>query len=182
MIDAAKYRAIDKLKDGTPVVVRAIQPEDKDRILDAFQGLDRDSVYTRFFAYKKELTDSDLSRITGVDFENVVALVVIIQHKDGERLIGGGRYYREAEHNNAEIAFMIVDAYHGCGGASLILRHLTSIARAQGIRHFEAEVLARNGGMLAVFNRSGLPMKIKNEGLTVHVTLSLAHPERRDVS
>ena len=24
MIDAAKYRAIDKLKDGTPVVVRAI--------------------------------------------------------------------------------------------------------------------------------------------------------------
>ena len=58
MIDAAKYRAIDKLKDGTPVVVRAIRPEDKDRILDAFQGLDRDSVYTRFFAYKKELTDS----------------------------------------------------------------------------------------------------------------------------
>ena len=39
MIDAAKYRAIDKLKDGTPVVVRAIRPEDKDRILDAFQGL-----------------------------------------------------------------------------------------------------------------------------------------------
>jgi hypothetical protein len=36
--------------------------------------------------------------------------------------------------------------------------------------------------MLAVFARSGLPMKIKNEGLTVHVTLSLAHHERRDVS
>ena len=42
MIDVSKYSAADKLKDGTPVVVRAIRRDDSGAILEAFQGLDRD--------------------------------------------------------------------------------------------------------------------------------------------
>ena len=171
MIDVSKYSAADKLKDGTPVVVRAIRRDDSGAILEAFQGLDRDSIYTRFFAYKRELTDTDLSRITDIDFNNVVALVAIIPQNG--QLIGGGRYYRDTAHNSAELAFMTDDAYHGRGLASLILRRLVAIAREQGVERFEADVLARNAGMLTVFNRSGLPMQIENDGATIHVSLSL---------
>jgi len=88
-------------------------------------------------------------------------------------LVGGGRYYRDAAHNSAELAFMTDDAYHGRGIASLILRRLVAIAREQGVERFEADVLARNAGMLTVFNRSGLPMQIENDGATIHVSLSL---------
>ena len=30
----------DKLKDGTPVVIRAVQPDDKEKINEAFKHLD----------------------------------------------------------------------------------------------------------------------------------------------
>ncbi|MEN8751207.1 MAG: hypothetical protein AB1Z18_00390, partial [Desulfobacterales bacterium] len=60
------------------------------------------------------------------------------------------------------------------GIASHLLRHLGHIAQAKGVSQFEAEVLPENKAMLTVFSRSGLPMKKKPEGGTMHVTLSLA--------
>ena len=54
-----------------------------------------------------------------------------------------------------------------------MLKHLAAIARARGIAAFDADVLAENAPMLAVFARSGLSMRKRREGGTVHVTLSL---------
>jgi hypothetical protein len=41
---------------------------------------------------------------------------------------------------------------------------------------FEADVLAENQAMLAVFTRSGLPIKKSLEEGAIHVTLSLSLP------
>ncbi len=60
---------------------------------------------------------------------------------------------------SAEIAFTVEEDYQGQGIASSILRHLIHIAREKGVSRFEADVLAENIAMLAVFARSGLPMK-----------------------
>ena len=60
---------IEKLKDGTVVTIRAIRPDDKDRIVDAFKNLEAESVYTRFFRHKSTLTDGELKAVTEVDFE-----------------------------------------------------------------------------------------------------------------
>jgi RimJ/RimL family protein N-acetyltransferase len=68
---------------------------------------------------------------------------------------------------------MTDDAYHNRGIASLVLQHLIRIGREEGISAFEADVLAENPAMLAVFRRSGLPMKKRVEGNVVHVMLSL---------
>ena len=60
MIDTRSYAAFDTLKDGTAVAVRAIRADDREAIADAFGALDREAIYTRFFTYKKELTDTEL--------------------------------------------------------------------------------------------------------------------------
>ena len=57
--------------------------------------------------------------------------------------------------------------------AGRLLRRLADIAREKGIAAFEAEVLAENKSMLAVFARSGLPMEKHRDGGTVHLTLLL---------
>ena len=44
----------------------------------AFLDLERDTVYTRFFGYKTDVSDAELGRITGADFEQVVALLVTV--------------------------------------------------------------------------------------------------------
>ena len=49
MIDAQSYIAAHTLKDGTPVTIRAIGKDDRSDLLTAFENLDPESVYTRFF-------------------------------------------------------------------------------------------------------------------------------------
>jgi RimJ/RimL family protein N-acetyltransferase len=53
------------------------------------------------------------------------------------------------------------------------LKHLTEIALVNGLRRFEAEVLAENQPMLAVFRRSGLPTRTRREGTTLLITIEL---------
>ena len=91
-------------------------------------------------------------------------------------MIGSGRFVGtggSGAARRAEIAFVVEEDYHGLGIAGRLLRHLAEIAREQGIAAFEADVLAENKAMLAVFARCGLPMAKRRDGDTVHVTLSL---------
>jgi RimJ/RimL family protein N-acetyltransferase len=67
----------------------------------------------------------------------------------------------------------VEEDYHGQGIASRILGHLVRIAREKGVSQFEADVLPGNKAMLAVFARSGLPMKKNLEADAFHVSLSL---------
>jgi RimJ/RimL family protein N-acetyltransferase len=177
MTDTQNYEITDKLKDGTVVSIRAIRPDDRDRILEAFKKLERESIYTRFFRFKNHLTEEELKTATEVDFEKTVALVVTIPADGGdETIIGAGRYVLYDPSNalrSAEIAFTVEEDFQGRGIASRILRHLIHIAQQKRVSQFEAEVLPENRSMLAVFARSGLPMKQSFQDGTMHITLSL---------
>jgi GNAT superfamily N-acetyltransferase len=180
--DLKNYHAEERLKNGQPVTIRAIRPEDKERIHRAFHNLEKESIYTRLFTYKTDLTEGDLKRITEIDFEREVGLVVTLGSGDEEIIIGSGRYFvlggKEGE-RHAEVAFMVEEDYQGQGMARLIMRHLAAIARSRGIAFFDAEVLPENKAMLAAFARSGLPMTQHYSGDVVHVTLSLGDETRR---
>jgi RimJ/RimL family protein N-acetyltransferase len=176
VIDAQTYQAAATLRDGTDVTVRAIRPDDWRAVLTGFQELDPEAVYTRFFAWKKNLTDDELRQITEVDFDRVVALVATAASSGEPQLIGGGRYAINDEKDapdSAEIAFITNDAYRGRGVASLLLAHLVRIARERDLSRFDAQVLPQNQAMLSVFRSSGLPMMTALDGNVVHVALSL---------
>lgn len=176
MIDAATFDENEKLKNGTVVKVRAVRADDKHRIVEAFRNLEPESIYTRYFQHKKGLSDAELKGATEVDFDNVVALAVTVGEGEEETIIAGARYicYGDAgEPRRAEVAFTVEEDYHRQGIASRLLRHLAAIGREKGVSLFEAEVLAGNKGMLAVFSRSGLPMSKSFESGTVHITLDL---------
>lgn len=175
MLDLRNFATIEQLKDGTSVTVRAIRTDDKGRIIAAFRELEPETIYTRYFQHKNELTHEELERATEVDFEREVALVVTIGQGKGETIIGGARYivYEVGAARNAEIAFTVEEDYQGQGIASSLLRHLIQIARTKGVARLEAEVLPGNRSMLAVFSRFGLPMKMERLDDVVHVALTL---------
>lgn len=178
MIDPANYNETETLKKGSTVRIRSIRPDDKDRLSEAFGNLEAESIYTRFFHHKKKLTDEELKEATEIDFENVVALVVTTGSGENEVIIGGGRYAAfetTGKRRSAEVAFTVEEDYQGQGIASRLLQHLVRIAREKGVSQFEAEVLPENKAMIAVFERSGLPIKNRLEGGAVHVTLSLTN-------
>jgi len=167
------------LRNGVPVSVRPLRPDDRERIAKAFGKLDRESIYTRVFSYKGQLSEAELDRIVNVDPRREVALVVTTGVGDDEAIIASARYFEgepRAGGRTAEVAFLVEEDYQGLGIAGRLLSALARIAAANGIERLEAEVLAENKPMLAVFARSGLPMSRCPEGGVVHLTLSLGSP------
>ena len=175
MIDACDYRSDETLRDGTPITIRAVRADDRDRIAQAFAALDRESIYTRFFTNKPALSDAELARLDAMDFVNEVMLVATIMRSGAEIVIGSARYIADPSvaGRAAEIAFTVEEDYQGRGVAGRLLKHLVAIARELRIARFDADVLARNKPMRAVFARCGLPMHETRDGDVVHVTLDL---------
>ena len=164
MMDPATYDESATLKSGLKIRIRAVRPDDKARILEAFMNLEAESIYTRFFTIKKTLSDDELKAITEVDFEHVVALVATIGQEGNETIIGAGRYaaFKTPDDQiGAEVSFTVEEDYQGLGLAGRLMQDLTFIARAKGVSQFFAEVLTQNQAMLRVFSRSGLPMQKK---------------------
>jgi RimJ/RimL family protein N-acetyltransferase len=172
VIDPRDYVVAETLKGSLAVTVRALREDDRERIATAVRGLDRESIYFRFFSYRSELTAEGLDRIMKFDPELEVALLVTTGEGDEETVIGSGRYVLTGP-GVAEVAFMVEEDYHGRGIASRLLRHLAIVARDHGIATFEADVLAENKAMRGVFARTGWSIQSRREGGTVHITLAL---------
>ncbi|HXX86014.1 MAG TPA: GNAT family N-acetyltransferase [Casimicrobiaceae bacterium] len=176
MTGAEDFVCTDTLRNGLVVAIRTLRPDDRERVAAAVKGLARESVYTRLFSYRKELTEAGLTRIMTVDPTREVALLVTAGSGSQEVAIASGRFVASTAAGaarTAEVAFVVEEDYQGLGIAGRLLKHLANIARERGITAFEAEVLAENKSMLAVFARSGLPIQKRREGGVVHVNLSL---------
>ena len=168
-----EYSAIEALRDGCRVEIRALRPDDRADLIAAV-GLTSDrSLYRRFFGLKRSFTDQEVAFFVNIDFVNHVALVALID-EDGRSVIAGGGRYIVVQPGQAEIAFVVVDEYQGRGIGRALMRHLTSIASAAGLRTFIAEVLPENTAMLQLFKTSGLPLSTRRDGQVVHVTIWLS--------
>jgi GNAT superfamily N-acetyltransferase len=174
MAGSRDFVATETLKNGVAVTIRALRVDDRARVAAAVRQLDAESVYSRLFTQRRELTETGLTRIMSVDPEREVALVVTAGAD--ERIVASARYVvtaAGASGRTAEVAFLVAKDHQGLGLAGRLLAHLTNLAREDDIAAFEADVLAGNGPMLAVFARSGLPMRQQRDGGVVHLTLAL---------
>lgn len=171
MKDASKFREEVTLRDGTPVIFRAVRGDDKARIREAFRQLEAETIYTRFFSKRTDVTDQELSEGVDVDFARNVTLVVTLS--GDETVIGAGRYIGIGDSPEAEVAFTVEEDYHGQGVASRLLAILAQIGRSNGLERFHAEVLPRNTGMLRVFERSGLAVTRQRDDDTLRITIEL---------
>ena len=66
--DDSRFEHAATLRDGRTVTIRVMRPDDRDKLVAAFAKLERESVYSRFFSYLKELPQRPLERIDRIDF------------------------------------------------------------------------------------------------------------------
>ena len=167
MADPRDFTCSETLRNGLAVTIRHLRADDRERIANAVRQLDRESIYTRLFSYRNELTEAGLDRIMRVVPGQEVALVVTAGAGDDEIVIGSGRYIvtnpdaRRAHRGGG------VRRRGGLPGP----RHRQPAAAAfransarAGIVAFEADVLAENKSMIKVFARAGLPAQAKRRG------------------
>ena len=176
-----------QLRNGAPATVRAIRPDDRERLQAAFLALDPESVYLRYFSYKPELSEADLDRLCNPDFRERVVLVVTQPADSGEIIVGSGGYVRHPAPDGApaaEVAFAVEEDVQGQGISSQLLAVLARMARADSIERFDAEVLSRNTAMLQVFGHSGLTMSQEppDDDGVIRLSLSLGSATPPDAS
>ena len=86
---------------------------------------------------------------------------------------GVGRFIAKTNRSSAEVAFVVDECYQGLGIATLLLQHLTTIARMLEFREFTADVLQENEQMLRVFRNSGLAMQTRTSDGICKIWLSV---------
>jgi len=173
MLEPAKYSAIDRLRDGRSVEIRALTPRDEVGLLAAIERTSAQSLYRRFFGAKRDFSEKERAFFLNVDFINHVALVAVVEAENRAVIVAGGRYV-VLRPGVAEVAFVVVDDFQRQGIGAVLLRHLAAIARAAGLKELVAEVLPDNIPMLKVFEKSGLKLLTKREPGVVHVALQLS--------
>lgn len=173
MPGVADYSVAEHLRDGRPIEIRALRPDDRDEMLAAIGRTSTQSLRRRFFAPKKGFSEQEIAFFLNIDFENHVALVAQIDEDRYPAIAGGGRYI-VVRPGQAEIAFVVVDAYQGQGIGTLLMRHLALLARDAGVKELIAEVLPENAAMLKVFKKFGFRLGSKRDPQIVHLALQLA--------
>jgi RimJ/RimL family protein N-acetyltransferase len=173
MSGAADYSVVEHLGDGRPVEIRALRPDDRDDMLAAIGRTGTQSLRRRFFVPKRGFSEQEMAFFLNIDFENHVALVAQID-EDGRPAIAGGGRYIVIRPGQAEIAFVVVDAYQGQGIGTILMRHLAILARDAGLKELIAEVLPENTAMLKVFKKFGFRSGSKREAQVMHLAMQLA--------
>ena len=141
------YRETLALRDGTPVVLRAIQPDDKAMLQSGLAQLSPESRYLRFFSDKSRLSSDELEYLTEVDGSTHLAIVAL--HAQTGAGLGVARYVCIDE-GAAEPAIVVTDAYQNRGLGTLLLRRLSAAALERGVERFVAEFLDRNDRVRAM--------------------------------
>ncbi|WP_454624864.1 N-acetyltransferase family protein [Bradyrhizobium cenepequi] len=173
MPETATYTACERLRDGSQVEIRALQPEDEADMLAAVGRTSAQSLQRRFFVMKRGFSENERAFFMNIDFSNHVALVALAQEDGRTVIVGGGRYI-VFEAGRAEMAFVVVDAWQGRGIGSILMRHLVEIAGNAGLQELIAEVLPENKAMLKVFAKFGFKPASRRDPQTVHLVLKLA--------
>jgi RimJ/RimL family protein N-acetyltransferase len=172
MPEVAKYSAIEFLRDGRRIEIRALRPEDQADLLAAIDRASAQSRYRRFFGAKRDFSEKEVAFFLNIDFTNHVALVAVAEESGRAVIVAGGRYV-VGPPGIAEVAFVVIDEYQGQGIGAALLRHLALLAHSAGLKEFTAEVLPNNIPMLKVFEKSGFKCRTERESGAMHVALQL---------
>ncbi len=123
------------LRDGTPITVRPIRPDDKDRLQAAVPHISAENLYRRFFMPVVQLSEQQLRFLTEVDQVHHIAWLAVARDEPGQPLVGVARCVEfEEEPHVSESAILVVDAYQKRGAGVLLLAVLSIAAAHQGIQ------------------------------------------------
>ena len=155
------------LRDGTPVLLRPVTPEDEGLIIRAFEKLSVHSRYYRFWSRLNEMPATLAKRLA--DDDNGRHIVWAAQHPDSplEPGLGAASIWQSAsDPQEAEISFTIADEAQHRGVGTLLLAVLWLAAEERGIHRFLAHALADNYAVKDWFLALGASVELSGSQLS----------------
>ncbi len=173
--NAASLGETIRLRAGEEIHIRAIQPDDVERLQEFHSRLSSDTIIMRYFRVAPVLHTRDARRLTHLDYDRRMALVATIGDGKDERIIAVVRYepVTEAE---GELAFVVEDGWQGKGISTNVLARLLRYARQHGYTAMSAVTMASNVRMRDVLTHTDYPYVSRYEDGCLRVTLDITRP------
>ncbi|UUU19038.1 bifunctional acetate--CoA ligase family protein/GNAT family N-acetyltransferase [Streptomyces sp. DSM 40750] len=157
------------LADGTTVCIRPVRPSDHDRLEGLYEEMSPENLRLRFFAASHRSARLAADRACAPPRTGYRALLAETQG----RVIGLAEYDTGDEKDAADVSIAVADGLHHRGVGTLLVEHLVSAARAEGITTFTADALSENHEVLKLFADLGLRTDRRFEGPEVRCTIVL---------
>lgn len=145
------------LKNGLPVILRPIRPDDEPLVVAFHRELSENSVRQRYFEFlslDERVAHDRLIRICFNDYDREWAIVAEVEENQ-RKIIGMGRLSRIPDTTYAQFKMIISDAYHFLGLGTQILQHLLEIAQTEKIEIVDGYILSENHGMIKICQQLG---------------------------
>jgi acetyltransferase len=155
------------------VRLRPVRPEDEPAFVRAFARLSPRTVRLRFFAPLKEMSHALAARLTQIDYEREMALLLTDADGAGD-ILGVVRLMADPDNSRAEFAIVVRDDMAGQGLGTLLMQKIVAYGRGRGIREIFGDVLAENETMLDLCRRLGFAVAPAAADGVRRATLSLA--------
>ena len=154
------------LGDGSTVLIRPAGPADFAAVKAMHEAMSPDNAYLRFFSASLLAAGRSPPGSAAADLGTPRCSRCPATRSSAAPAMSGRA-------KKAEVAFAVADRMHHMGVATLLLEHLVSRARDDGIEALIAEVLAENTAMLRVFAGAGLPVRRRSDDGVIDVTVPL---------
>jgi GNAT superfamily N-acetyltransferase len=178
------YQAREVLKDAREVIITAVRPESRLDMPEGRFSYSAQSAFSRFFSQMDRASHHNLPAIGKLQFNCHAALVAHIAASEGDIPAGVARYIvqlnDEQAGTRAEVAFTVIEEFQGIGIGTVLLKHLSIVARSAGVTHFLGYVLPENIKMIKVFESCMLPLErsLTDSGV-LELTIELARPTKQ---
>lgn len=141
------------MRDGTILYLRPVLPGDSERTASGSVEFSDETLYRRFQSVRTP-SKTLLGYLYEVDYlEHFV--FVLTDGPDGP-VVADARFVRAVDNPvQAEVAFIVGDAYQGRGIGTFLMGALAVAARDDGVQRFTARVLSDNAPMRAILDHFG---------------------------
>ncbi|KND61690.1 Protein acetyltransferase [Candidatus Burkholderia verschuerenii] len=141
---------------GMHITVRPIRPEDEEAHRAFVAANTAEDLRLRFFGAVRSFDHSQLARMTQIDYDREMALIVTRIGIDGTpETVGVARAIADPDNESAEFAVAARSDMKGQGLGSLLLRRIIDYAKRRGTRWMVGEALRENAGMIALARNAG---------------------------
>lgn len=159
-----RYVSNWSMKDGTEVLIRPIRPEDEPVMVKFHATLSERSVYLRYFHLmnlSQRVAHERLTRICFIDYDREMALVAERRNSStGEsEILGVSRLTRILGTNEAEVAVLVSDQYHGRGLGKELLARLLIVGADEKLSMLKADILPDNRDVMRICEKLGFTLR-----------------------
>jgi acetyltransferase len=150
------------LKDGTPVTIRPIRPQDEPLLVKFHHRLSEQSVVLRYFNQLSLSQRTEHERLVRIcSNQNPCELALVAEGNiDGEPcILGVGRLSKIPNSSHAEIALLVADPWHHQGLGTHLLELLLQFARDEKIKRLSASILRENVEMCRLVEHFGFVVR-----------------------